>query len=278
MIDKINKYLKRQIYSKKFDGCSYYILCNNEEHSECLEKNGINDVINVGNFTDILVINTLISILIDEGEIKLDDKVVNFIPEFKYDDILIIHLLTHSSGLINNINNRKYDTATDVVFDEINYKILIMIIEKLYTTNLELLARSLIFERLCMNDTRLVRGKIYTTISDISHFAKMILNNGFYDGKKIIDIKYIDMWFTPLFLSNKNVRMTIGWILGNSSELCYKVDCSLNTIIFDNKNSYFLIDRDNELAIIFLFKNLKQKNSNINRYMYKILKEYKKIY
>lgn len=276
MINKINNYLKRQIYNKNFGGCSYYIRCNNEEYTNCLGKNGVNDVINVGNITNILVINVLISILMDEGEINLNDRVKDYIPEFKYDDILIFHLLTHSSGLINNMNNKKYNTATDVIFDDINYKILVMIIEKLYTTNLELLARSLVFERLCMNDTKLVRNKVYTTINDISHFAKMILDNGYYNSKQFIDIKYIDTWFTPLFLSDNNIRMTLGWILGNSSEICNKVDCGLNTIVFDNGN-YILVDRDNDLAIIFLFKDLKQKN-NINKYIYRILKEYKKIY
>lgn len=277
MIDKINNYLKRQIYSKKFEGCSYYIICNNEEYTNCLGKNGINDIINVGNFTNVLVINVLVSILIDEGELNLNDKVKDYIPEFKYDDVLIIHLLTHSSGLINNINNKKYDAGNDVVFDEINYKILVMIIEKLYTTDLELLARSLIFERLCMNDTRLVRNKVYTTITDISHFIKMILDNGYYNGKQFIDINYIDTWFTPLFLSNNNVRTTLGWILGNTSEIGSNIDCSLNTIVFNNGN-YMLIDRDNDLAIVFLFKNLKIIDNKINKYIYKILKEYKKIY
>lgn len=276
-MNKINNYLKRQIYNKNFDGCSYYILCNNEEFSNCLGKNGVNDIINIGNFTNVLVVNVLISILIDEGEIKLDDKVADYIDNFDYDDVLIIHLLTHSSGLVSNLNNKKYDTATDVVFDEINYKILIMIIEKLYTTNLELLARSLIFERLCMNDTKLIRNKVYTTINDISHFVKMILDNGYYCGKQFIDLKYIDMWFTPLFLSTDNIRTTLGWVLGNNSELCNKVDCGLNTIVFDNGN-YVLVDRDNDLAIVFLFKNIKHGNNNINKYIYKILKEYKKIY
>ena len=112
MIDKINNYLKRQIYSKKFEGCSYYIICNNEEYTNYLGKNRINDIINVGNFTNVLVINVLVSILIDEGELNLNDKVKDYIPEFMYDDVLIIHLLTHSSGLINNINNKKYDAGT----------------------------------------------------------------------------------------------------------------------------------------------------------------------
>ena len=276
MINKINNYLKRQIYNKNFSGCSYYFLCNNEEYSDCFGKNKINDIINVGNFTNILVINVIVSILIDEGELQLYDKVKDYIPEFKYDDILIFHLLTHSSGLVKNFNNKKYDTATDVIIDDINYKILIMIIEKIYITNLDLLARSLIFDRLCMNDTKMVRNKIYTTINDISHFVKMILNNGYYNGKQFLNIKYIDMWFTPLFISNNNTRMTIGWLLGEGSKLCNRVDCGLNTIIFDNGN-YILIDRDNDLAIVFLFKNL-NKNTNINKYLYKILKEYKKIY
>lgn len=278
MNEKLTNYLKRQIYNKNFSGCSYYILCDKQEYLNCIGKNNINSIINIGNFTNVLIINVLVSILINENEIKLNDRVVDYIPEFKYDDVLIIHLLTHSSGLVNRIDNKKFEAGTNVRINDINYKILKIIIEKLYTTDMELLARSLIFEPLAMNDTKLVKSQVYTTINDISHFAQMILNNGYYNGKLFIDIKYIDTWFTPLYMGDNGIRTTVGWLFAPSSDLCKNIDFSLSTICYGNK-SYILIDRDNELAIVLLFNNLSiDKRCNINKYIYKLLKEYGKIY
>lgn len=278
MNEKITNYLKRQMYNKHFDSCNYYILCDKEEYSGSVGKCNLLDSYKFKYFVNVLVINTLISILINENELRLDSKVKEYLPEFKYDDVAIIHLLTHSSGLCKKIDNKKYDTGATVLFDDINFKILKQIIEKLYTTDMELLARSFIFEPLGMNDTKLVKNHIITTITDLSHFTKMILNNGYYNGKFFIDIKYIDMWFTPLYIGSDDIRTTVGWVFGPSTKICKNIDFSLNTVCYD-ENSYIIIDRDNELVMILLFKNIDNtKRNNINKYIYAELKKVGKIY
>ena len=279
MIEKLENYLKRQTYNKYFSGCNYYIFSNKEEYFGNIGNYKLDEKCNINNLIDILVINILLSILLDQKEINLNDKVSKYLCDFKYDDVLIIHLLTHSSGLINKIDNKKYEAGSNVSINDINYKLLKKLIEKIYSTDIGLLARSYIFEPLNMNDTKLIKNHVSSTITDISHFVKMIINDGYYNKKQIVDIKYIDMWFTPLFIGNDNIRSTIGWLYGPSVKLCNDIDFSSNTIVFD-KNNYIIIDRDNELVIVMLFKDLNNndKRNNINKYLYKILKEYGKIY
>ena len=279
MIEKLENYLKRQTYSKNFLGCSYYIYSNKEEYVGSVGKCNVNDKFNVNNLIDVLVINILIAILIEQKEISLNDKVSKYIDDFEYDDVLIIHLLTHSSGVVNKLNSKKFAAGSNVKINDVNYKILRKIIEKIYNTDIELLARSFIFEPLKMNDTRLIKNHVSSTINDISHFAKMIIKDGYYNRKQVIDMKYIDTWFTPLFIGNDNIRTTAGWIYGPSTSLCENIGCSNNTIVFDKKN-YILVDRDNELVIVLLFNNLinDDKRSNLNKYIYRLLNEYKKLY
>ena len=155
-----------------------------------------------------------------------------------------MHLLTHSSGLVNKIDNKKFDAGTSVKINNINYHLLKNIIEKVYNTNIELLARSFIFEPLNMFDTKLVKNHVCTTINDLSHFIDMILNDGYYNKKQIIDRKYIDLWFAPLF-TDGIVRTTIGWTFGPSISACSGIDYTLSTIAFD-KDNLIVIDRDNE--------------------------------
>lgn len=273
MNEKINSYLKRQMYNKVFDSCNYYIYCDKEEYVGSVGKCNLLDSYKFKYFVNVLVINTLVCILINEKELSLDTKVKKFIPDFKFEDVTIMHLLTHSSGLCKKMYNKKYETGETILFDDINFKILKTIIEKLYTTDMELLARSFIFEPLGMNDTKLVKGNIVTTITDLSHFTKMIINDGYYNGKFFIDINYIDMWFTPLYIGSNNIRTTIGWVFGPSTSICENIDFSLNSICYD-ENSYIIIDRDNELIMLLLFNKIdNSKRNNINKYIFSELKK-----
>lgn len=277
MIEKLDNYLKRQMYNKVFDNCCYYIYCNKEEYIGTIGNTNKDTIYNIQNIIDILVYNILICRLMDEKELNLLTKVNKYIDTLKYDDILIMHLLTHSSGLVNKIDNKKFDAGTNVKINDINFKLLRKVLENVYNTDIELLARSLIFEPLGMNDTKLIKNHVSTTINDISHFIKMILNNGYYNHKFIIDNKYIDTWFAPLF-TNGDIRTTIGWLYAPSTKLCNNIDFTSNTIAFDN-NNYIIIDRDNELGIALIFNKInKDKRNNINKYIFKLLNEYKKIY
>ena len=130
-----------------------------------------------------------------------------------------------------------------------------------------------------MKSTKIDKYDIKTNIIDISKFIKFILNNGYFNKKYILDVKYIDIWFSPLFISTDDLRMTIGWINGSSSYLCKNINCSINTIVYFD-NNYLLVDKDNDLSIILFFNDIIDNNirNDINKYIYRLLKKYNKIY
>lgn len=172
-------YFKKMVKLNVFPGCNYAIIHNDKIEVGSvgakalvpkIEKNDINTLYDIASLTKVLVTNVLITKLLEENKIKLDDKVNKYLPKFKYDNITIFHLLTHSSGLIADVNwkevnnkeelieffyNKKlyYETGTDVVYSDLNFMFLGFIVEKLYDKPLDVLAYEKIFKPLHMNNT-----------------------------------------------------------------------------------------------------------------------------
>ena len=177
MQEKLEKYLKR-----KNNNYSYYILCDYENY--------ISNNTNIYNISDEFIIIILISLLLQNDSIKLDDKVCKYISNFKHDNVLILHLLTHSSG-INNINSKlEYTPGSDSKYNSINFILLRQIIENIYNNKLDIISNKYIFEPLDMVNTKYNNkdNTIITNIEDVSHIIKFILSDGYYNRKYILEM------------------------------------------------------------------------------------------
>ena len=111
--------------------------------------------------------------LMEFGELRLNDPVARFIPEFAFDDIAIFHLLTHTSGLNSAVLplpdniaakqeffrklyeglKREYNPGANYEYFQYNYAILADIIEKVTGQMLDELASVLLFMPLGMKHT-----------------------------------------------------------------------------------------------------------------------------
>lgn len=175
MTEEFNKYLNKLVEEKVFPGCSYaivverkvltgYIGYDNYDKDKEINENSLYDI---ASLTKLLVTNTLISFLIEEEKIKLEDPVEKYLPKFKYNDIKILHLLTHSSGLkvkytkdtLNSINDFynldiEFEVGTDTAYRDINFILLGFIVEKVYKKKIDVLAQKLIFDKLNMVNTK----------------------------------------------------------------------------------------------------------------------------
>lgn len=343
MKEEINAYLEKLVKDKVMPGCNWCVITSSDLFIDSVgyaslvpkkEKNDINNLYDLASLTKLIVTNTLASFLIDEGKLRLDALVKDYLPTFPFDNVKIIHLLTHSSGIIPKydkyhlkskdefINNiaLKFEPGTNMLYVDNNFILIGFIIEKLYDKPLDVLAKELIFEPLEMHDTTflpsdknkcvpteltdergLVKGEVhdekasflggiaghagvFSTITDVSHFVKMVLNDGYYNGKQFISQTYLDMWFTPLFTDDDGLRRTIGWIYGKTSRLAKKV-CSDDAIIHTGfPGHHILIDRGNDIAIIMLSNSIHPKRENnkelvikredINDEIYRLLSKY----
>ncbi len=172
-------YFEKLVKQNVFPGCNYAILykdkieinsVGNKALIPEIEKNNLDTLYDLASLTKVLVTNVLISKLLEKNVIKLTDKVVKYLPKFRYDNITIFHLLTHSSGLIadvdwSKVNNKDqlidllyekdlyYPTGKDVIYSDLNFIFLGFIIEKIHDKPLDVIASEEIFKPLNMNKT-----------------------------------------------------------------------------------------------------------------------------
>jgi uncharacterized protein YbbC (DUF1343 family)/CubicO group peptidase (beta-lactamase class C family) len=131
-------------------------------------------VFDLASLTKVVATTTSAMMLIEDGRIRLSDRVATFIPGFERygkGDITVRHLMTHVSGLRPDVDLgdpwKGYDKAIDLaieevptspvnerfVYSDINYFLLADIIRRVSGKPLDEFARDRIFKPLGMRDT-----------------------------------------------------------------------------------------------------------------------------
>ena len=134
----------------------------------------LDTIFDLASLTKVIATATAVTMLIEDGKIRLNDRVSTFVPGFeRYGkaDITIRHLLTHMSGLRPDVDLAQpwtgYDTAISLAIDEvpqappgerfvysdINFFLLGDIVRRVSGLPLERFTRERIFEPLGMKDT-----------------------------------------------------------------------------------------------------------------------------
>jgi uncharacterized protein YbbC (DUF1343 family)/CubicO group peptidase (beta-lactamase class C family) len=136
-------------------------------------------IFDVASLTKVVATTTSVMILLEEGRIRLSDRVSSFVPGFeRYGkaDITVRHLMTHASGLRPDVDLgdawKGYETAINLaieevptslpgerfVYSDINYFLLGDIVRRVSGRPLDEFARERIFEPLGMKDTLFLPG------------------------------------------------------------------------------------------------------------------------
>lgn len=278
----------------------------------------------LASLTKVIVTVTIICRLKEKNKISLDDKIKKYLSNFKYDDITIYNLLVHNSGLPSDLGKKEivskeeiikkiylkdkvYDTSTDVIYSDLGYMILGLVIEKIYNKTLDEVAKEEVFEPLEMYNTTFnptnidnciptelnkrglnkgfvhdekafsmkgVAGHagIFSNVADLMNYATMVLNNGVYKGRQYLKKETIDLWYDNLVYEQKQNRTrSLCWITNN------------NNLVIKNRNNIISfsgftgpsisIDRKNNIAIIILTNRIHPSRDN-----QKLLKERSNIY
>jgi uncharacterized protein YbbC (DUF1343 family)/CubicO group peptidase (beta-lactamase class C family) len=134
----------------------------------------LDTVFDLASLTKVVATTTSVMILVEEGRVRLNDRVAEFIPEFaRYgkEGITVRHLLTHVSGLRPDLDLADewtgYDTAIAraveevpyarpgerVIYSDINFFLLGEIVKRVSGEALDVFARRRIFEPLGMRET-----------------------------------------------------------------------------------------------------------------------------
>lgn len=177
----IESLLQEGVNQEHFPGAHYHIVYRDRPsihgyvgyvrtHPKKEELTG-SEIYDVASLTKVISTTTIIMKLIEQHQCSLQAKVVEFLPNFKHRDITIYHLLTHTSGLpadiprANTLQNKDdvlshifevdliHPVGTKIVYSDIGFIILGLIIQKITKKVLYIVAEELIFQPLQMHHT-----------------------------------------------------------------------------------------------------------------------------
>lgn len=179
MIKKIKSLLLAGVLEKAFPGGQFCVVTKDEIKCEyfgyksfvpLVKANGT-EVYDVASLTKVISTTTLILHVIEKGKLSLTTKVKEILPRFKHQDITIYDLLIHSSGLpadfpkSNKLKNKEellnklyefdcsYQKGEKVVYSDIGFILLGLIVEEIYKKPIDVIAKEVIFDKLKMSDS-----------------------------------------------------------------------------------------------------------------------------
>ncbi|MCD6482585.1 MAG: beta-lactamase family protein [Candidatus Izimaplasma sp.] len=181
LITDISSLLKSGVEKKDFPGASYAVIFKDgtiysdyvgyKQVVPTKEINKGNEIYDCASLTKVISTTSMIMKLIEEQKLSLDTKVQEIIPRFIHPNITVYHLLTHTSGLpadikrantlvdkddvLNRIFNFELinEVGKKIVYSDIGFIILGLIIEKLTNKRLDVYANEVVFNPLKMDNT-----------------------------------------------------------------------------------------------------------------------------
>lgn len=321
-IEKLNNYLIKCINKDIFPGVGYGIVTRQSKYINelgyaqvipkkvKLKRNSIFDLASV---TKVVATTTCIMLLLEHGEISLDTKIKSILPEFKYENITILDLLTHTSGLpslrkyykecgsVEEALQELYNTdlvdsvGKQVEYSDLGFMLLGLVIESL-TGSFNSFVEEKVFKPLEMFDTffnppeekidrcvatefkeerGVIKGRVhdgnayffggvsghaglFSSVKDLSNYAEMILNNGIYNNKTILNPKTIKL-MRYCFTKGLNKNRGLGWIINSDLSCC---DLASNRAIYHTGFTGTSILIDDNYAFILLTNRIHPTRNN----------------
>ena len=157
-------------YCLVIDDAEYYGSFGNKATYPVVESNKLDTVYDIASLTKVVGTTTAILKLVEEGQLKLEDKVSQYLPFIDNDIVTIRHLMTHSSGypaltpgteemtsvapLLRDLRSCKleYEPDSKVVYSDVGFMYLGFIIEEI-TGSLPRYLEKNFFKPLKMKDT-----------------------------------------------------------------------------------------------------------------------------
>ena len=264
VLEELHRLIEEGCEQGCFPGATYCLVTKDAKHFGCVGlkakypkeiNNSLETIYDMASVTKVATTTTCLLKLLEAGKIRLFDRVNLYVPRFKFDDVFVFNLVTHTSGLKEclprpqEIISREealdllfeqpkiFETGQDLVYSDLNYILLGLIIEKITGKTLDKFAEEVMYKPLEMVDTcfnpqdiercapteerndrivqGIVRGKVhdetayilggvaghagmFSTVKDMSNFMQMILNEGLHKGKKFLAQNTVDQLFHPL--------------------------------------------------------------------------------
>jgi CubicO group peptidase (beta-lactamase class C family) len=233
------------------------------------EASALNErtIFDIASLTKVVATAPAIMKLLEEGRITLLDPLTRWFPEFEgsgREDITILNLLTHTSGLNDVAFNSAEPLNTAIhraalqkngriagnrfLYADINFILLSELVQRASGVSLDRYCRENLFGPLGMADTMFLpphelagsiaptlgtanelltgivqdenarhlggiagHAGLFSSASDLSRYAQMILNSGRLHGIHVLEERVLEQMTAPYFYSNGTVVRGLGW-------------------------------------------------------------------
>ena len=176
----LHNHLEECVSNGAFPGATYAVVTPNNVTLDFVGKrelypnvveNSLDTIYDMASLTKVVSTTTLAMILLEQGKLRLGDKVKDFLPRFRYDNVTIWNLMTHTAGLKEGVGGRKdniskeelinkiynmeqiYTPGTKIIYSDCGFILLGFIIEAITKKPLNIVAKELLFDPLEMYDT-----------------------------------------------------------------------------------------------------------------------------
>ena len=181
-INEIEQILLDAVNDGAFPGANYAVVTKNKvwmgsvgnkELYPSIIPNSIDTIYDMASLTKVVCTTTCLMQLVEKGLLRIFDPVSRYFDKFKFTNITVWNLMTHTSGLPEGIAGPKdklseadvwdkifaieellFKPGTKIVYSDINYILLGKIVEILSGIPINEYAKKNVFEPLEMNDSR----------------------------------------------------------------------------------------------------------------------------
>jgi len=168
------------------------------------------------------IMSTLIGIAQQQGNLRIDDFVSGYLgdgwskaPLEKEQAITIKHLLTMTSGL-NQRLEYEAEPGTKWVYSTLAYHQFMGVVEKATGKPINEFSTQVLFGPLGMSDSRWFTSSVTASARDMARFGLMVLSQGTWAGKQVID----DGYLAAALATSQDLNHSYGylwWLNGKDS-------------------------------------------------------------
>ncbi len=172
--------IQSEINGGAFPGANYALVFKDKVYCGSLgnkrlvpnvEKNNLDTMYDMASLSKVVATTSCVMKLLEQGHIRLFSKVCNYLPEFRFKDVTIWNLMTHTSGLPEGLTGickyhtkqevmdaiyqteLVYVTGSSILYSDLGYILLGKIVEVVSGMSLDVFAEKILFIPLQMKDS-----------------------------------------------------------------------------------------------------------------------------
>lgn len=179
-IKQLEQIIQNEINYGAFPGANYALVVNKQVYLGSLgkkrsipniENNQLDTIYDLASLSKVISTTSCLMKLVETGQLRLFTKVCKYLPKFRFQDVTIWNLMTHTSGLpeglkgIIQYHNEEeimqaiydtdlvYETGMQIKYSDLGFILLGKVVEAITNMPLDVYSKNILFDPLEMKDS-----------------------------------------------------------------------------------------------------------------------------